>query len=103
MTDLILPIIIIVVMFILIDYFNTWIPLMVTGFLFLPISWIFTYQLRDGLYTEMFGADMSTYLTDIPGLEIVLSATMFVIPIVAFFKTYWVSGLIKTPNNKEAE
>jgi|LGVF01.2.fsa_nt_gb hypothetical protein len=98
MTDLILPIIIVVVMFILIDYFDTWIPLMVTGFLFLPISWLFTYQLRDGLYTEMFGADISPYLTDIPGLETILSITMFVIPIVSFFKMYWVSRMIKTPN-----
>lgn len=95
MTDLLLPIIIVIVMLILIDYFNTWLPLMIVGFLFLPISWLYTYQLRDGLYTEMFGADISSYLTDVPGLETIMSLIMFFIPVIAFFKMYWLNRMIK--------
>lgn len=96
MSDLLVPIIFIIVMFILIDYFGTWIPLMVTGFLFIPVSWLFVYQLRDGLYTEMFGADISVYLTDVPGLETILSLTMFIIPLIAFLKMYWVTKMLNT-------
>ena len=95
MTDLLLPIIIILVMFILIDYFETWIPLMVVGFLFLPIGWLFTYQLRDGLYSELFGADISGYLTDLSGITIMLSLIMFFIPLTSFFKMYYVTRMIK--------
>lgn len=98
MTDLILPIIIVIVMLIMIDYFNTWLPLMIVGFLFLPISWLYTYQLRDGLYTEMFGADISSYLTDVPGLETILSLIMFFIPMIAFFKIYWLNRMLKYSN-----
>jgi hypothetical protein len=98
MTDLILPIIIVIVMLIMIDYFNTWLPLMIVGFLFLPISWLYTYQLRDGLYTEMFGADISSYLTDVPGLETILSLIMFFIPVIAFFKIYWLNRMLKYSN-----
>lgn len=99
MTDLILPIIIVIVMLIMIDYFNTWLPLMIVGFLFLPISWLYTYQLRDGLYTEMFGADISSYLTNVPGLETILSLIMFFIPMIAFFKIYWLNRMLKYSNH----
>ena len=95
MSDLLLPIIIVIVMLILIDYFNTWLPLMIIGFLFLPITWLYTYQLRDGLYTEMFGADISAYLVDVPGLETILSLIMFFVPVIAFFKMYWINRMIK--------
>lgn len=98
MTDLILPIIIVIVMLILIDYFNTWLPLMIIGFLFLPVSWLYAYQLRDGLYSEMFGADISSYLTDVPGLETILSLIMFFIPVIAFFKMYWLNRMLRYSN-----
>lgn len=101
MTDLLLPIIIILVMFILIDYFETWIPLMIVGFLFLPIAWLFTYQLRDGLYSELFGADISGYLTDLSGITIMLSLIMFFIPLTSFFKMYYVTKMIQSGDHIE--
>jgi len=90
MSDLLLPIVIIITMIILVDYFDKWPGLLLTGFLFLPIAWIFTYQLRDGLYSELFGADMSGYLLDLPGLELILSLVMWFVPMLIFMKLLFI-------------
>ena len=47
MTDLLLPLIIIIVMCLIIDYLDVIYPLMIIGFLFIPISLIFGYQIQD--------------------------------------------------------
>jgi len=101
MTDLLLPIIIIIVMLILIDYFDKWPALVLTGFLFLPISWLYSYQLRDGLYTEMFGADISGYLSDVPGLETILSLIMWFVPMLIFMKLMFIRMETAETDNKD--
>ena len=88
MTDLIVPIVIIVVMFLLIDAIDNWVLLTLFGLMFIPLSFMFTYQMADSAYTVLFGVDISAYAGNIVGFNSAMQMVMWFIPIVAFAKLY---------------
>lgn len=88
MSDLIVPIVIIIVMFLLIDSIENWILLLLFGLMFIPLSFMFTYQMADATYTVLFGADISAYTGNLQGFDTIMQLVMWFIPIVAFAKLY---------------
>lgn len=88
MSDLIIPIVIIIVMFLLIDSIDNWVLLVLFGLMFIPLSFMFTYQMADSTYTALFGADISAYTGNITGFDTTMQMIMWFIPIVAFTKLY---------------
>jgi len=88
MSDLIVPIVIIIVMFLLIDSIENWILLLLFGLMFIPLSFMFTYQMADSTYTVLFGADISAYTGNLTGFDTIMQMVMWFIPIVAFAKLY---------------
>lgn len=99
MTDLIFPIIIILTMFILIDAFDTTLPLLIMGLLFIPISWLFTYQIYGNDFTTMFDTSISLYIADVPGLSLMLASIMFIVPLSCFLKIMY----LKIDTSKKTE
>ena len=94
MADLLLPLVIIIVMCLIIDYLDVIYPLMLIGFIFIPISFIFGYQVQDGLYDTLFTADIETYITYIPGIQKSLQFMMWMVPLFAFVRIYFVRNFI---------
>ena len=94
MTDLLLPLIIIIVMCLIIDYLDVIYPLMIIGFLFIPVSLIFGYQIQDGLYDTLFNADIDTYISYIPGMQKSMQMLMWMVPIFAFLRIYFIRNFI---------
>ena len=88
MSDLIVPIVMMVVMFLLIDSIDNWILLVLFGLMFIPLSFMFMYQVGNGTYTALFGADISAYAGDVPGFDTMLQMLIWFIPILAFAKLY---------------
>ena len=88
MSDLLIPIVIIIVMFLLIDSIDNWILLLLFGLMFIPLSFMFTYQMVDSTYTTLFGADISAYAGNLQGFDTIMQMIMWFIPIVAFAKLY---------------
>lgn len=94
MADLLIPILVIIVMCLVIDYLEIIYPLLVIGFIFIPVSWLYTYQISGLLYDTLFNADISAYISNIPGFETMLQTLMWLVPILAFLKIYYVRNFI---------
>ena len=100
MTDLLIPILIILVMLLIIDYLDVAYPLMLIGFLFIPISWLYSYQISADLYDTLFNADISSFTGNIPSLKTTLSVLMWFVPILAFLRAYFVKYLLNRIQNE---
>jgi len=94
--DLLLPLFVIIIMFILIDAIDTMMPLMFLCIAFTPISWIFAKQISNGAYTLLFGAAIEDYVG--VGFLKLLGTIMFFIPVVAAAKTMYLHRFMSTEN-----
>lgn len=101
MADLLLPLFVMIIMFVLIDAIDTMMPLMFLSASFLPISWIFAKQISNGAYTLLFGASIEDYV-GVSFLKI-LGTIMFFIPIVAAAKTMYLHRFMSSTENVEDE
>lgn len=101
MADLLLPLFIIIIMFILIDAIENIMPLMFIGFSFLPVSWIFIQQINNNAYTLLFGASVADYI----GMDFMklIGTIMFFVPLMAFIKIFYLRTFITKDENEEAD
>lgn len=91
--DLIHPIIFLIGCLIVIDYFDSKLPLITITILSVPICVLFSAQVNAGLYLVMFDTDITAF-TGIPGLMAIITGCMWVIPIVATLKTYYLKQFV---------
>jgi len=98
-SDLIYPIIFIIFVLLLIDYFNYTLPLMIISILSIPVSILFTYQVHAGLYQFIFSTDITVF--DTTGINIIISLCMWSMPFVAIMKTYYLKKFISKEENEE--
>ena len=101
MADLLIPLFVIIIMFMLIDAIDTMMPLMFLSASFLPISWIFIRQINDGAYTLLFGASIDDYVGI--GFLKVLGTIMLFVPAVGFVKTMYLHSFIHKGDIEEDE
>ncbi len=101
MADLLLPLFVIIIMFILIDAIDTIMPLMFMGFSFLPVSWIFVQQINNGAYTLLFGATVADYVG--VGFMKMMGMIMFFVPLMAFVKMFYLRTFIAEEKDKNEE
>lgn len=95
--DLFLPIIFIVIMYVIIGCIEDALTLLAIGMVFIPISFMFMQIVNTGGYTTMFGASL---VTGTIGTEMI-GAAMFLIPLFALTKIFYISRLANGGNKHE--
>ena len=91
--DLIHPVIFLMACLIVIDYFNFKLPLLTISILSIPVSLLFTLQVNAGLYIFLFETDISAF-ADTPGMNIIIIGCMWIVPLTAILKTYYLGKFI---------
>ncbi|WMW24342.1 hypothetical protein RE474_09595 [Methanolobus sediminis] len=97
--DLIHPVLFLIACLIVIDYFNFKMPLLTISILTIPVSLLFTFQVNAGLYLFLFETDISGFV-DTPGMSLIIIGCMWVVPLTAILKTYYLGKFI-TPEEDE--
>lgn len=98
--DLIQPIIFLVASLIVIDHFNFKLPLLTMSILTIAISILFTFQVNAGLYLYLFETDITTF-SDMPGINLIIIGCMWVVPLTAIMKTYYLGKFIMPEEDEE--
>lgn len=88
MADLMIPIFVIIIMFLLIDEMTSPLPIMLIGLLFIPIILIWAQAVGD--YDLLFGVSIIPYKTTIPLYPVILGAVMATVPVMAFLKLIYI-------------
>ena len=91
MADLMYPILIIILMFIILDNLESGLLLLMIGLLFLPIAWLFSYAVGD--YDKLFTVSISAYTSNIV-YKTTLSGIMFGVPLFSFLKIWYMRYLM---------
>ncbi len=95
--DLFLPIMFIVIMYVIIGCIEDALTFLAIGMLFIPISFMFMQIVNTGGYTSMFGAPL---VSGMIGTEMIGGA-MFLIPLFAITKIFYISRLANGGNKHE--
>ena len=93
MSDLIYPVLYGLACMIIIDYFESKLPLLTICIFNIPICLLFGYQIGAGGYSLLFEVDISNF-TDTPILLGILWGCMWIIPIIAILKTYYLQQFV---------
>jgi len=85
MSDIILPVFVIVIMLLIIDRINRNQILLIIGSLFIPISWLFIQQIEAGVYNQLFGGDVI-----VGEFNLIFQIGMVLVPLMAFVKIIYI-------------
>lgn len=90
MSDLLLPIVIIVAMYIIIQCLDDALTLAMLAFLFAPISYIFARMVDSGAYDKLFGGTIPAGVS-----LLMVSLAMITIPIFCIGRIFYIRHLLK--------
>jgi len=90
--DLIYPVISIMIYMVVIDRFDSKLPLMILSILSIPACMLFSLQAYLGLYQFMFATDITAFeYVKLSGIAV---GCMWVMPIMSIMKTYYLKKFI---------
>lgn len=99
--DLIYPVLLMVGMYLIIGYVERLLPIILISALFLPIAWIFTYQMYGSEYLFFCNADITAYTGRLPGFNELMSLIMWFVPVTGFMKIIYIKKMISSNEQED--
>ena len=98
-SDLMIPILILIIMYILIDVFDSGLVLMSIALVWLPISFMMYATITTNGYTHLFGATIG----NVPMSIIIVGLMAFTVPLFALVKIFYIRKLLIGEKQQEIE